>query len=163
MDSHRRSPPASTGGPEKPVTDARTPVVVAVAALWRPRGPFSEVLITRRPAGVHLADRWELPGGKVEPAESIEAALRRELWEEIGFSPPHFEPLVVTEHAYPDRTVRLHAMTARVGDEVPVHNLGVTRHCWVPLQALPAYELPPASAPITAALVRRLGRPETRA
>jgi hypothetical protein len=43
-----------------------------------------------------------------------------------------------------------------------VRNLGVTEHRWVPLRELPAYDLPPASAPITAALVERLGRPETR-
>jgi 8-oxo-dGTP diphosphatase len=120
------------------------------------------VLLTRRPAGVHLGGQWELPGGKLEPGESTEQALRRELREEIGVSPSHLEPLTIVLHAYHDRVVRLHVMIAQAGDADTPRNLGVTEHCWVPLEALPDVDWPAANKPITDALVQRLGMPQER-
>jgi 8-oxo-dGTP diphosphatase len=59
----------------------RTVVEVAVGVLIRPDGEF---LLTSRPEGKVYAGYWEFPGGKVEPGESIEQALARELHEELG-------------------------------------------------------------------------------
>jgi 8-oxo-dGTP diphosphatase len=87
------------------VNGGRTPVDVAVGVLIRPDGRF---LLTSRPEGKVYAGYWEFPGGKVEPGESIEDALRRELHEELGItigaSAAWKEELV----DYPHALVRLH-------------------------------------------------------
>jgi 8-oxo-dGTP diphosphatase len=65
------------------------------------------VLIAERPAGKHMAGRWEFPGGKVAPGESEEAALARELREELGVGVVASRPLMRLTHEYDDRIVEL--------------------------------------------------------
>jgi 8-oxo-dGTP diphosphatase len=86
-------------------TPERAPVDVAVGVLIDADGRF---LLTSRPEGKVYAGCWEFPGGKVEPGESIEAALRRELHEELGITIGHAEPWQVTLHDYAHALVRLH-------------------------------------------------------
>ncbi|HZF79440.1 MAG TPA: NUDIX domain-containing protein [Rubrivivax sp.] len=83
----------------------RTPVDVAVGVLIDAEGRF---LLTSRPAGKVYAGYWEFPGGKVEPGEGIEQALRRELHEELGITIGHAEPWHVELVDYPHALVRLH-------------------------------------------------------
>jgi 8-oxo-dGTP diphosphatase len=87
------------------MSDGRQPVDVAVGVLIRPDGRF---LLTSRPEGKVYAGHWEFPGGKVEPGESVEVALRRELHEELGITIGPAEPWRVTLHDYPHALVRLH-------------------------------------------------------
>jgi 8-oxo-dGTP diphosphatase len=84
---------------------ARTPVDVAVGVLVDADGRF---LLTSRPAGKVYAGYWEFPGGKLEPGESVEAALRRELHEELGIVVDAVEPWKVELVDYPHARVRLH-------------------------------------------------------
>jgi 8-oxo-dGTP diphosphatase len=85
--------------------EPRRPVDVAVGVLIDAAGRF---LLTTRPAGKVYAGYWEFPGGKVEPGESIEQALRRELHEEIGITIGAAQPWQVEEFDYPHARVRLH-------------------------------------------------------
>ncbi|HEX5631951.1 MAG TPA: NUDIX domain-containing protein [Gemmatimonadales bacterium] len=83
----------------------RTPVDVAVGVLIDPDGRF---LLTSRPVGKVYAGYWEFPGGKLEPGESVEAALRRELHEELGITIGAAHPWKVELMDYPHARVRLH-------------------------------------------------------
>ena len=84
---------------------ARQPVDVAVGVLIDAEGRF---LLTSRPAGKVYAGHWEFPGGKVEPGESVEQALRRELHEELGITIGAAHPWQVEIVDYPHALVRLH-------------------------------------------------------
>jgi 8-oxo-dGTP diphosphatase len=80
-------------------------IQVAAAVLERPDGAF---LLAQRPVGKVYAGYWEFPGGKVEAGESIEAALRRELIEEIGVTIGAVHPWRIELVDYPHALVRLH-------------------------------------------------------
>ena len=86
-------------------TNEREPVDVAVGVLLDAAGRF---LLTSRPEGKVYAGYWEFPGGKLEAGESVEAALRRELHEELGIAIGAVEPWKVELIDYPHARVRLH-------------------------------------------------------
>ena len=65
------------------------------------------VLVTRRKTGTHQGGLWEFPGGKVEPSETIDEALSRELQEELGVSVEAAESYMVIDHDYGDKQVKL--------------------------------------------------------
>lgn len=110
--------PAPTPTPErKPyhVMDAtdRPPVDVAVGVLIERdaegrEGPDSRFLLTSRPPGKVYAGHWEFPGGKLEAGETVEAALRRELDEELGITIGDAHVWKVELMDYPHARVRLH-------------------------------------------------------
>ena len=83
----------------------RHPLDVAVGVLIDAEGRF---LMTSRPEGKVYAGYWEFPGGKLEAGESVEAALRRELHEELGIVIGEVHPWQVELVDYPHARVRLH-------------------------------------------------------
>ena len=102
------SAPANTGAgdtPAAPDGEARQPVDVAVGVLIAADGSF---LLTSRPHGKVYAGYWEFPGGKLEAGESVEAALRRELFEELGIRIGAVQPWKIELMDYPHARVRLH-------------------------------------------------------
>jgi len=76
-------------------------------------------LLGQRPEGKPYAGYWEVPGGKIESGESVFAALKRELREELGVDIESSEELVVLEHDYPHAYVRLHVSVIRKWSGVP--------------------------------------------
>lgn len=68
----------------------------------------NRVLVGERPQGKPYSGYWEFPGGKIEPHETAQAALKRELHEELGIEVTKATPWFQHEHTYPDKTVLLH-------------------------------------------------------
>ena len=116
------------------------PVLVAAGILVRD----GRVLLARRPDGKHLAGLWEFPGGKVEPGDSPEAALVRELREELGLEISRFRPFLFAHHAYPEKTVLLLAYLCTI-DEDPLHASVDWR--WQPIRDLDPAAMPDADRP----------------
>jgi 8-oxo-dGTP diphosphatase len=87
------------------MADEREPVDVAVGVLIDTQGRF---LLTSRPPGKVYAGYWEFPGGKFEPGETLEQALRRELHEELGITIGAVHPWQQEIVDYPHARVRLH-------------------------------------------------------
>ncbi len=88
---------------------------VVAGIIWR----GGEYLAVRRPPGKPMAGFWEFPGGKVEPGETLEQALVRELDEELGIRVQECAFWQSVEHAYPHLLVRLHFFHVREMDGEP--------------------------------------------
>lgn len=123
--------------------------VIRVVLAWLVRD--GRVLLTRRPPGTPLAGLWEFPGGKVEAGETPQAALIRELEEEIGVTVTVGAEIACTQFAYPDRTVELHLYrcTLETGEPRPCQ---VAAARWVSLTELRDCPMPPANSALLNAL-----------
>jgi 8-oxo-dGTP diphosphatase len=82
------------------------------------RDPEGRILLARRAPGQHLEGHWELPGGKVEPGESLEAALERELLEELGLVVTVGEELARTVYHYERGSIELIALATTTDGEI---------------------------------------------
>jgi 8-oxo-dGTP diphosphatase len=121
-------------------------VLVVAAALIDPDG---RVLIAQRPEGKTLAGLWEFPGGKLEPGERPEAALIRELHEELGITVQEacLAPLTFASHAYDDFHLLMPLYICRRWEGLAVSREGQNLK-WVRPNKLRDYPMPAADIPL---------------
>lgn len=115
------------------------------------------ILITRRAVDSHQGGLWEFPGGKVEEGESLQAALSRELREELGIEIGPSSLLLEVQHDYGDKAVLLdvHVIREFSGEAVGLEGQPLA---WVPVGELEQYEFPAANVPIVEAVISFLAK-----
>ena len=121
-------------------------LLVSAVALIDPEG---RVLLAQRPAGKSMAGLWEFPGGKVEPSETPEAALIRELHEELGIDTwkSCLAPLTFASHSYDDFHLLMPLFACRRWDGIVQGREGQAL-AWVRPDRLRDYPMPPADLPL---------------
>lgn len=130
--------------PESPT--GATLVHVVAAVIFRD----GRYLVTRRQKGVHLEGYWEFPGGKVDPGETAEAALVREIREELDAGVDVGRLVLATTHHYPERSVSLAFYECTLTGE-PRPLLGQEMR-WVSPPDLRSLTFPPADEELIALL-----------
>jgi len=129
-------------------SDAIRAVQVVAAVIVRNDGRF---LLAQRPAGKVYEGYWEFPGGKIEPGESAQAALARELREELGIEVRQAYPWISRHFVYEHATVDLHFYRVTRFDGEP-HGRESQAFTWQRVDAIDVAPVLPANGPILAAL-----------
>jgi 8-oxo-dGTP diphosphatase len=131
------------------VSEPSLPLPVVAAVIER----GGCVLLAQRPAHKHLARKWEFPGGKVEPGEAAEAALVREIREELGCEIRMVRALPRFTHVYDPVTIEMISFVCCLApgspEPHPAEHLAIA---WVQPAALAGYDLAPADLPVAAAI-----------
>lgn len=130
-------------------------VLVSAAALIDGEG---RVLIAQRPAEKTLGGLWEFPGGKIEPGESPETALIRELKEEldVSVSAADLEPFTFVSYAYAAFHLFMPLYLVRAWQGAP-RAVEAQALAWAKPTALAAYPMPPADKPLLDKLIVHFG------
>ncbi len=139
-----------------PITGAERGIVLVAAVALVDRD--GRVLIARRPEGKPMAGLWEFPGGKVDDGETPEAALIRELDEELGIRVPArcLAPLTFASHAYEEFHLLMPLYVCRNWDGIVTPREGQELK-WVRPVRLNDYDMPPADEPLVAMVRDLLG------
>ncbi|MGO2169254.1 8-oxo-dGTP diphosphatase MutT [Pseudoalteromonas sp.] len=116
---------------------------VAVGVIYK----SNQLFICKRPDDKHQGGLWEFPGGKVEQGETVLAALKRELREEVSLNVHSSKELMVIEHDYNDKSVRLdvHIVDDFSGE---AHGAEGQQGRWIVINSLDDYNFPAANVAI---------------
>ena len=134
-----------------PVPPDSPPVAVVAAVIQR----SGRVLLARRPAHKHLAFKWEFPGGKVDPGETPEIALARELREELACEVEIVSSLPPFLHTYDRATIEMIPFVCELAPRSPEpHPHEHLALAWVAPAELNSYDLAAADRPVVAAWQR---------
>lgn len=114
------------------------------------------VLCAKRPKNGVLGDLWEFPGGKVEPGETLEEALHREIKEELSIHITIHEPFMSLVHEYPTHTVKVHTFLCEwaSGEMTPMVHSDIR---FVQMSELDELTWVAADDPVIEALKKKLG------
>ncbi|MCL1472099.1 8-oxo-dGTP diphosphatase MutT [Argonema antarcticum] len=121
---------------------------IGVAVIWNDRG---EILIDKRRQDGLMGGLWEFPGGKIEPGETVEECIKREIWEELGIEIEVGSRLIVINHIYSlfAVTLTVHECRHTNGEPQPLECDEIR---WVTLDELDKYTFPEANVQIINAL-----------
>jgi mutator protein MutT len=125
------------------------PIEVAAGLIFRD----GRLLITQRPKSGHLPGRWEFPGGKREPDETLPECLQRELREELDIEVNVGEPAETITHSYPEKVVKLIFFHCQLAGGEPRGREGQSI-AWVNPDEFAGYEFPEADARLLEKLQR---------
>lgn len=140
--------------PDKPFRGllfSSEPLVDVTAAVIG--GPDGRILVCTRPEGTHMAGKWEFPGGKIEPGETPEACVRREIREELGMEIAVGPVLTVMEHDYGVKFVRVTFFLA-TSDDAPSAKDG-QKFRWVAPEEIDSVDFLDADRPVSAEITKK--------
>jgi mutator protein MutT len=131
---------------------------IGVAVIWNQAG---QILIDRRKVGGTMGGLWEFPGGKIEPGETVEACIAREIQEELAIEIAVGARLISIEHTYPTfhLTLTVHHCQHISGVPQPIESEEIR---WVNIDDLDNYQFPAANIAIINALRNYSPTPNTQ-
>lgn len=116
------------------------PIHVCAAVIVR----GNSILLATRPVGTHLAGKWEFPGGKLRPRETLSECTVREIREELGVDPVCSSYLTTIDHTYPEKHIQLAFMRCSIAPEADPQPRDGQAIAWFSAEELPGLDLAPA-------------------